>query len=284
MKKRVIFETSAINGLADDKDKTPILRSLGFAYYAWIPETVVSEVVADPELQRRSSRLTVFNMLRNDGNCISPFNWIIEQHSRSWRLDPGNYNWRAQDIVLRALEDELAHPELLNSLSEKTLESQRKAENQFAELFDSARPAFQKIFSAGAQRPPVREVVSKLLADDGAYMSIGAGFVERVTSKRPTEQETKSFVRHCPPFNALLVGLCVAQYDRCIRGDREPWIAWKAGRHDMFSAVYLPYCDVFVTRDEPQQEGLTEVASITGLNVSVETYKTFKRRLFGIAA
>jgi hypothetical protein len=89
-------------------------------------------------------------------------------------------------------------------------------------------------------------------------------------------------MERCPPFKALLVALCVAQYDRCIRGERDPWIG-KAGRNDMFSAVYLPYCQVYVTNDKGQSTALTKIAQIAGIGVSVQMYGVFKEQLFGIA-
>jgi hypothetical protein len=56
-------------------------------------------------------------MLRNNGNFIVPFSWIIEWHARVWQADPANYNWRNLNIILRALEEELARMGVLHSLS-----------------------------------------------------------------------------------------------------------------------------------------------------------------------
>ena len=107
--------------------------------------------------------------------------------------------------------------------------------------------------------------------------------MERATGTRPAEAEVKDFVERCPPFKALLVALCFSQYDRCIRGEREPSLG-RAGRYDMFSAVYLAYCSAFVTRDEGQWKALTAVAELIGRETAILLYDDFKARLFGLGS
>jgi hypothetical protein len=55
-----------------------------------------------------------------------------------------------------------------------------------------------------------------------------------------------------------------------------------ARRQDMFSAVFLPYCKVFVTDDEGQYNALKAVADLTGLETSILMYPDFKRDLLGV--
>jgi hypothetical protein len=57
----------------------------------------------------------------------------------------------------------------------------------------------------------------------------------------------------------------------------------KAGRHDLMSTVYLPYCDIFVTCDEGQYGALTAIAPEAEVGTSVCKYKTFSQSLLGIA-
>jgi hypothetical protein len=100
---------------------------------------------------------------------------------------------------------------------------------------------------------------------------------ERPASRRPDEETIRRLVDSCPPFHALLVALCVAQYDRCIRELRqiEPF----AGRNDLFMSAYLPYCDEFVSDDREQQRCLREVASLARLSVRVSWFREFRDRL-----
>lgn len=50
----------------------------------------------------------------------------------------------------------------------------------------------------------------------------------------------------------------------------------------MFSAVYLPYCKVFVTNDEGQLKALTAVAELMRREISIVMYDDFKSGLFGL--
>jgi hypothetical protein len=85
----------------------------------------------------------------------------------------------------------------------------------------------------------------------------------------------------CPPFKALLVALCLAQYDRCIRDERQESLG-KAGRVDVLSAVYLPYCKKYVTHDGGQCQALNAVAELMRAQVSIAQYEDFKSQLFGL--
>jgi hypothetical protein len=65
----------------------------------------------------------------------------------------------------------------------------------------------------------------------------------------------------------------------CIRDPRKASLG-KAGRYDMFTAVYLPYCEVFVTNDPGQWKTLTAVADLTGSEMEILLYADFKANLF----
>lgn len=105
--------------------------------------------------------------------------------------------------------------------------------------------------------------------------------MERATTVLPLEAEVRDFIERCPPFKALLLSLCFSQYDMCIRDPRKLSLG-KAGRHDMFSAVYLPYCMVFVTNDPGQWKALTAVADLMAQEMSILMYDEFKAGLFGL--
>jgi len=48
---------------------------------------------------------------------------------------------------------------------------------------------------------------------------------------------------------------------------------------DLFAAIYLPYCDVYVTGDVEQMGCLIEVASLAGLSTDVVHYHEFRAKL-----
>lgn len=281
--KKLIFDTSAINALAADSDVVPIVQSLGLAFHIGITETVLAEVVANPEEEDRKVLLDLLKRLLKCGKCVMPFQWIIEAQAKAYQRDRTAYDWRKLNVRFPAAEKEITRQEIIHSVSDETRASHRESDKGFRSIFAAAKPAFQKLFEGSSgQRPSLPKVTDILLTEGGAHLSIGAELVERAIGTRPVEADVKDFMDRCPPFKALLVALCFSQYDRCIRGEREPSLG-RAGRLDMFSAVYLPYCLVFVTNDKGQYKALTAVSELMELPTSILLYDEFKANLFGLS-
>jgi hypothetical protein len=279
--RKIIFDTSAINKLEADKDLMAITQSLSVAYKVGIPETTLSEIIACPDEQERRRLLDVCKRLLTSGNCVMPFQWIVEEQAKAYQRDPSGYDWKTLKVRFKEGESEIARQEIIHSLSQETRANQKAWEKQFQHIYRDAKPAFQALFDASTTRPSLREVTDKLLAEGGAHLAIGADLIEKATGTRPSEADTKDFMERCPPFKALLIALCVAQYDRCIRSEREQSLG-KAGRVDMLSAVYLPYCRTYVTNDEGQCKALNAVAALMAAEVSVVLYEDFRKQLFGL--
>ena len=209
----IIFDTSAINALEADKNLVAIARSISVAYRVGIPETTLSEIIACPDETKRTRLLDVLRRLLKSGNCIMPFQWIVEEQAKAYQRNPSGYDWKRLDVSFEEAENEVARRELIPSLSEETRVSQRERETQFQNIYRNAKPAFQALFEASEKRPSLREVTDMLLAEGGAHLSVGANLVERATGARPSGADTKDFMERCPPFKALLLALCFAQYD-----------------------------------------------------------------------
>jgi hypothetical protein len=210
-----------------------------------------------------------------------PFNWIIEEQAKAYQSDSVGYDWNRLNIRVAAAEHEVARQEFMHDLSEQTRREMKEWDKQYANIFRNAKPAFQNLFESSETRPSVREVTEKLMGEGGAHLEIGADLFERAAGTRPTQAQMKDFIERCPPFRALLVALCFSQYDRCIREERQQSLG-RAGRNDMFSAVYLAYCKVFVTNDDGHCKAMKVVAELTGLDTTVLMYDEFKSGLIGL--
>ena len=278
--KRLIFDTSAVNALADDSQMDAITRSLRLIYYGVVTETVLAEVIADRDEEERRRLLGVLDKLMHPGTCIKPFQWIIEHQAKAYQQSKVAYDWRKLDVRFYAGEQEIYRQEIVHKLSEETRTSNKKWDRDFWGMFRAARPAFQKLFET-EERPSLRAVTEHLMSGGGAYLSIGAGLIERATKVRPPESEVRDLIDRCEPLKALLVALCFSQYDICIRDPRKPSLG-KAGRYDMFSAVYLPYCREFVTNDPGQWKALTAVAELMNREMPILMYDEFRAGLIGI--
>ncbi|MCU1326930.1 MAG: hypothetical protein JWN34_2300 [Bryobacterales bacterium] len=280
--KKLIFDTSAINALAKDPDCHAITCSLRVAYHIGITETVIAEVAAYADPDKRNLLLNVIERLLKFGMCVNPYQFIIEQQARAYQLNPTNFDWQKVGVRFIEAEREAVVREIIASVSDETRESLRQWNKDYGAIFAAAKPAFQALFNSGnGVRPSLQDVAATLLGTGGAHLAIGASLMERATGTRPSEPEARDFMERCPPFKSLLAALCFSQYDRCIRAERAPSLG-KAGRVDMFSAVYLAYCRVFVTEDKGQWKALTAVAELTGREMQIQEYKDFKANLIGL--
>lgn len=115
-------------------------------------------------------------------------------------------------------------------------------------------------------------------APGGAFWTLAGRLYSRVGKHTPDEATIRRFTNDCDPFRALMIALCAAQYDRCIRPQHvDPSL--RSGRNDTMMAICLPYCDEFVTADPKQSASYKEVVSIAGLNTSMKSYEDFRKGL-----
>ena len=70
----------------------------------------------------------------------------------------------------------------------------------------------------------------------------------------------------------------MAEYERCIRNPKTNE-SYRAGAFDLYSSVYLPYADQFVTADERQHNALKEIVTVGNLQTDVLLYEDFRGRL-----
>jgi len=275
----IIFDTTALNRFAEDrKGLDPLISGLKVGYRVRLTATNVDEVVATRDAAERDHLLDVCrDLLKSESTeIIRPFHELIGESILEFdkRI---SFDWRCVPLRLPEYEREVALQKLLdNELSTAQREHAAQARAEFEAVFCDARPHFEEIFRAGTESRPssVAELVSRLQVDGGAFWSFGMGLYERPAKRRPDEETMRRFVESCPPFQALLLALCVAQYDRSIREIQE--LELLAGRDDLFMSVYLPYCDEFVSDDRGQRRCLREVASLAKLPVRVCWFREFR--------
>lgn len=281
-RKKLIFDTSGINALADDPDYVPLIRGLRLTHLFGVTETAISEIAANSDEVRRIQLLGVLERLLKFGMCVIPYHVIIEEQARAYLADRRAYDWRRVNVRFAKAEGEVVRQEIIHKVSEETRETLKQWEKEFQSIFSNAKAAFQKLFDRrDGERPSLKDIADRLLDEGGAHREIAIDLFERGTGTRLSQAEVHDFTERCLPFKALLVALCFSQYDRCIRGERQPWLG-KAGRLDMFSATYLPYCKVFVTNDDGQRKALRTVAEMIGRQMDILLFSEFKEKLFGI--
>jgi len=106
-KKRLIFDASGLNALADDAESKAIAISLGIGFRVRLSETSLSEVGATTKAERRAQLLALCRHLLHAGECIRPYNWIIEAQTKLHANDPMRFDlstfaavsWKMNSLV-----------------------------------------------------------------------------------------------------------------------------------------------------------------------------------------
>jgi len=282
---RLSFDTSAVNALADLANRpeskfecTALLAGIRSGYFTRLTFPSVEEPLAAADEARRNHLFEILNRLQLNGECLEAHNWIGTELIRN-NERYGTSRWETLDLRFRQCELAIARHEFSEADSFEQRQFAKAAEEEFKGVFENARPAFQKIFDDGTKRPKnADELLAALNGSGGAFGSIGAGMYERVAGHRPAEEKIRSFAAECPPFMALQLGMVHAQYDWSIT-DKQVKREKRVGRLDMFSAIYLPYCNLYITDDSEQRRCLSEIAVAANLPVEVLSFASFRSRL-----
>jgi len=278
-RKRLIFDTTGINRFAEDRTSAdPLIAGLTSGYNVRVTATNVEESIATENPEKRNRLLEVCkDLIKGDGGeIIRPFHWIIEELISRFETN-GAVNWETISLRLPAYEREVALREVVDDeVSAQGRAHAASVKATFEAVFTDARPHFEALFRSGRESRPssIADLVGRLQGPGGAFWNFGQALYERVAKRRPDEDTIRRFVAECPPFHALLLAICVAQYDLAIR--EEDGSKPSSHRNDLFMAVYLPYCDEFVSDDRGQQTRLREVVSLCKLSTRVRWYREFR--------
>jgi len=162
MKKPIIFDTSAIHHLANDKDAAAIEAGLKTGFQVGLTMPIFEEIAAAPE-DARQKELDACQRLFSSAECLNPFSWIVEELGRAHQQNPNSYDWKVIKIELPAMKREVIDRDFFNdeALTTQQKNEGRGREKSFAGVFADAKPAFDQLFSEGqADRPKsIQELV-----------------------------------------------------------------------------------------------------------------------------
>ncbi len=276
-KKILSFDTSGVNALTNDADSTSLIAGIRAGYTVRLTAMSIGEVVGTQDAGDRNRLLDTCQKLLPAGDCIQPQPWITENLIRNFERN-GKSGWQTLDLRSQDYESEICRREIINdAVSKEQYAAAKRAHKQFAELFGNPRPEFDKVFANGTPRPTTFvELLAVLQVAGGAFWSFGAKLYEHVAGYIPTEDKIRAFVADCSPFNALLLALVMAQFERTVR-DLKTGESLRADRADLYMSVYLPYFDLFITKDKLQYKCLREIAAVAEISVEVAWYEDFRK-------
>jgi hypothetical protein len=180
------------------------------------------------------------------------------------------------------LEEEIARRTFITNgeLAKDVKADNRSSNKQFQEMWRDARANFQSELKA--EPVSVTAVFEALEKEGSPLWQLAADIYESAAGRELSRNEAKAYVNSCPPAKAMLFASCIGQYHWGLKSTQEE-AQYKAGRLDLFSATYLPFCDRFITNDSGQCNALSLTAKRAESLTEVCMYEEF-RRGFLIAA
>lgn len=258
----------------------PFIAAILSGYNVRIPEMSFGEILAthDPELRKKLH--TVCRRLLQVGTCIKPAHWVIDLHIKKFHANPNSYDWRSVDVRAADIEAEIHNGEFVedDKLNQEQAAELRRLQDEFESWFlrSTATTGKPQSFAEWLTQSKVSGGsfwnTARLLYE-AAFGPTSTVDTASVLTTSPDEATLEIFLDACPPVRALVYALELTLYDHGLRIENRP--AYKAGRNDQMMAVFLPYCDQFLTNDRPQHKGLNEVAMTADIPVRVRLHDHF---------
>ncbi len=271
------FDTSAINRLTDDAGHEALLQGLKAGFYQRLTFTSISEVAQNSGAERRERLYAVCKQLLTSGDCLLPVGELLQKLVQGFDTDTETFEWCKVDVRLdEAVEAAVRRAVISDDLSAATRKEAEPMKQMFKRILADTKPAFDKVFAANSSARPgsVWEFI-RGLQRGGQYWKIARSLYDRIAGCSADERTVRKFEAVCAPFQCLMGVLCAALYDRNVRLPNTPR-SLKAGWADTFMAVYLPYCDQFVSADRGQLACFQEVGQLYIPGLTVRSWAAFR--------
>ena len=243
-------------------------------FFVRITATNISEIAATPNEPVRKSLLSLCQSVADD--CLYPPHWITNALIQSFEQNPTSFDWWNVPAEWPELQEKLAHAEFFdNDLARAQCADLRSKEQDFRNLYGSGRAPIEEAFSQNPGERPAN-FHGYLGMIPGELLKKGQSFYHAAVNREPNEKVIAQLLDVCPPLRALIYMAYVPEYEYWIR-NLQTSESYRAGANDLFSAVYLCYCNRFVTHDERQLNGLRLVSVESDVkDVEVLSYREFR--------
>ena len=278
----VSFDTTVHNRMFKDSasESDAVFAGLKSGYFVRSTGLALEELVATPDPSMRSGLLATAGRFQSGpSDCLLPQNELLKLLVLAHHTAPDRFDWRAVKVATleyaRAFSDRAF---VDDALSTEQRDHLNQAKKEFETPFSTLRPKLEEIFERHGEVPPAtfREVLPRIQGEGGVVLGFGKRLYDRAAGTDASAATIERFMDSCPPFRAVVYALLLAWYDRSLR-DRHVAEKFRAGRIDLFMAIYLPYCDLFVTAETygEQEKCLREVVNAASLTTQVRSYDDF---------
>lgn len=278
----LIFDTSVYNRmLREGARSADILTALRVGYFLRIAGLSVEEVCATQDAKQRKAIMECLNKLQaGPSDYLLPHNDILRFLITAYESGPLRFDWKAVNISSPRAAQEMANWHFVTdgTRAQAQFQGLRQSKKQFEGVWSDLRPKLQQVICRHGETAPTtfQEILPMVEAEGGLFWKIGQGLYSRVAKGDTSEATIRDFVAKCPPFRAVAYAYLLAWFDRSL-GDRHKRERYTAGRIDLFMAIYLPYCDQFLSAEDygMQEKCLQEIARAAHLSTEVRSYDAF---------
>lgn len=249
-----ILDTSAWNRLLDDARREQIIEKLNAVTV--LPTSVaIVESGATPSTGRRRKLIRLMRRFRQYRPLSMP-NQIIILACKGFSRRDRNMSFNAgteADGAWIALN----YPDLVNEEAQRiALQSNMEREESFRKIFEGLRKELEPLFLNRATRPRSFKALVQVYTarEDSLYEFVNSIYMQAVGAALPRSQ-LQELINSLPHWRMFLLSYVHAVYGRAVK-EFEYGHKRNPGNLDLWSAVYLCCCSVFVTHDKPQRRAL----------------------------
>jgi hypothetical protein len=273
-----ILDTSVWNELYKDPDRDAIVQKLRTTVI--LPTSIaITELAAIQDPEKRTGILQLVTKLGKENRPLATPNQLITMACEG-------YSRRAPFLTVNAGDDALAgwvalkEPKAVNASAQRiALVFNREREDVLRTFNEGLRADLQSLFTNGVDRPrSIGALIRHYAKNEDFLYEVVNPIYERAVGKALPRKELWDLLNSMHYWRMFLAGYVCAIYQRAVRlekygHDNNP------GHLDLWSAAYLPLCEVFVTHDKRQRRALKIINMVSKRRARILSYRQWRESL-----
>lgn len=274
------FDTSAINRLHDDPERQFLVAGLLATNTLRVSALNVIEAVGTEDEVRRRSLIVLLQRLSHGFRPLATPNTLLKIVVKAHARGDDRLNITSpeeEDSIWIALN---SPDELDEETRQEVFQWKTSLEGPFIDAHREARPQLQTLFESGqAERPKsVADVIRYFRDNDQTLLESMQDVYQHCTGQPVSLDQARMFLHDIPYWPLYYAGWAHAIYSRAIKSERYG-VRGKPGTIDLWCAIYLPDCNIFVTDDIPQRRALRLLNVLIPKRARIMSYAGMRARL-----
>lgn len=257
-RKVAIWDTSAINKLADRSDRNALIVGMKITHEHWIPIDLLVEIAATPTDKRRQQLLEVCRSLHASTGKVPWSASILLKGGINLFANFGQIDWEillaSQEEFERAITDRtLFDDDLAKAQRSETSARLRLGE----EFFGQMETLYFRHFQNGTDSANTLDEFIAMCRSRGLIRDTVQSLYSEFLGHSVDIDQADRLAAVFPPVEAVSYAFAIAHYHR--NELPQPKKGKPAGILDLMAAAFLPVCQLYVSDDFDQQVILREV-------------------------